>query len=404
MKTYRTISLATLVCQLGLILRSEAQSQTVCNTHNTYRPPENTDITVVCGTKTMAMSIFLCPVYHALYNESLMALNGQFDNAECYGVPDWSTDPPTLKFNFTIAESDVAVCHNNFKITSEVGTGMFSDFSNVQFVNISGIISSLDPSAGTITYRQQILYMFSCRYPMQYLVNNTQLGVSGVSLAVRDNNGSFISTLSMQLYSDTGYTEPLIVPETGLNLKTRIFVGVKATNLTNRFNVLLDRCYATTSPFPSNSTYYDLFVGCTRDGQTRVELNGVSQMARFSFEAFRFVEHKNLTVSTFYLHCVTRLCEVSRCSALLPDCSSPAAGRRRREASSNQDVPANNMVTVTSPPIMVTKLNNAASSTSQGNSSPLVGVIVAVAILTILFISTAAFLGLYLRRRKTAFQ
>lgn len=28
-----------------------------------------------------------------------------------------------------------------------------------------------------------------------------------------------------------------------------------------RFNVLLDRCYATTSPFPLNSTYYDLFVG-----------------------------------------------------------------------------------------------------------------------------------------------
>ena len=28
-----------------------------------------------------------------------------------------------------------------------------------------------------------------------------------------------------------------------------------------RFNVLLDRCYATTSAFPLNSTYFDLFVG-----------------------------------------------------------------------------------------------------------------------------------------------
>lgn len=114
-----------------------------------------------------------------------------------------------------------------------------------------------------------------------------------------------------------------------------------------RFNVLLDRCFATTSPYPMTSTYYDLFVGwvcplipqtapvtsglrvlwhasfvypprCTRDDQTRVELNGASQEARFSFEAFRFVEHNDQRISTFYLHCATRLCEESVCSQLLP--------------------------------------------------------------------------------------
>ncbi|MEQ2208862.1 hypothetical protein XENOCAPTIV_017767 [Xenoophorus captivus] len=58
-----------------------------------------------------------------------------------------------------------------------VGTGQFSDFSNVQFVNISGSIMSVDPAAGMITYRPQILYMFSCKYPLQYLINNTQLSV-----------------------------------------------------------------------------------------------------------------------------------------------------------------------------------------------------------------------------------
>lgn len=49
-----------------------------------------------------------------------------------------------------------------------------------------------------------------------------------------------------------------------------------------------------------------------------MELNGASQEARFSFEAFRFVEHNGQRISTFYLHCVTRLCEVSACSQLLP--------------------------------------------------------------------------------------
>uniref|UniRef100_H2ZT39 ZP domain-containing protein n=1 Tax=Latimeria chalumnae TaxID=7897 RepID=H2ZT39_LATCH len=80
------------------------------------------------------------------------------------------------------------------------------------------------------------------------------------------------------------------------------------------FNVLLDRCYASTSSFPTNSTYYDLFVGCYKDQQTTLILNGDDQIARFSFEAFRFTEHKNLHVSTFYLHCITRLCDKSSCN------------------------------------------------------------------------------------------
>lgn len=61
--------------------------------------------------------------------------------------------------------------------TSEIGSGQFSDFSNVQYINISGSVTSMDPSSGTITYRPQIEYKFSCRYPMQYLLNNTELGV-----------------------------------------------------------------------------------------------------------------------------------------------------------------------------------------------------------------------------------
>lgn len=45
-------------------------------------------------------------------------------------------------------------------------------------------------------------------------------------------------------------------------------------------------------------------------------VNGQQQEARFSFEAFRFVQHKNRTLSTFYLHCSTRLCERSVCTSL----------------------------------------------------------------------------------------
>lgn len=63
------------------------------------------------------------------------------------------------------------------QINQEVGTGLFSDFSSVQSVNISGVVNSLEPNAGTITYRQEMVYLFSCRYPLQYLVNNTEMSV-----------------------------------------------------------------------------------------------------------------------------------------------------------------------------------------------------------------------------------
>ncbi|XP_051540206.1 zona pellucida-like domain-containing protein 1 isoform X1 [Myxocyprinus asiaticus] len=339
--------LTLLVYQLVLILQSEAQN--ACLTHPTFREPDNSDITVVCGTNRMDLQILLCPIYFSGYNEFTMALNGLFSKPECKGTADWITSPPVLKFQFYITETSISACSNKLKITQEVGSGLFSDFSSVQSVNISGVVSSLDPNAGTITYRQEMMYLFSCRYPLQYLVNNTEMSVSGVNLAIKDNNGSFISTLSMQLFEDITYTTRLFVPPTGLMLKTRIFVEVRATNLTQRFNVLLDRCYATTSPYPVSSTSFDLFVGCTQDPQTVMGVNGEQQVARFSFEAFRFIEHKNRTVSTFYIHCATRLCETSFCRSLHQNCTSSV--RRRRDVQSAQGTSVSDVATVTSGPI-----------------------------------------------------
>lgn len=53
---------------------------------------------------------------------------------------------------------------------------------------------------------------------------------------------------------------------------------------------------------------------CSKDQMTTMHENGDSHHARFSFPAFRFVEQQNQTVSTYYLHCITRLCEISTCS------------------------------------------------------------------------------------------
>uniref|UniRef100_A0A3B4AAJ6 ZP domain-containing protein n=1 Tax=Periophthalmus magnuspinnatus TaxID=409849 RepID=A0A3B4AAJ6_9GOBI len=261
--------------------------------------------------------ILLCPIYNANYNESLMILNGKNDS-QCTGTADLSANPPVLKFRLSIHQNSLEACNN---IDNEVGTGAFSQFSNIQHVNISGKVESSDPATGMITYRPLITYMYSCMYPLQYVLNNTEMAVSlsfraGVNLAINDNNGSFISTLNMSLFTNSSYNTPLIIPATGVNLKEQIWVEVRATNLSNRFNVLLDQCFATVDVYDNATNGYNLFVGCPRDPQTKVIENGESQTARFVFEAFRFVEHKNLKVSRFYLHCITRLCNVSMCASI----------------------------------------------------------------------------------------
>lgn len=66
-----------------------------------------------------------------------------------------------------------------------------------------------------------------------------------------------------------------------------------------------------------SSTCLLFYYRYTRDAQIMVEINGVSQKALFSFEAFRLVDNEYETVSTFYLLCATRLCEVSKRRSLL---------------------------------------------------------------------------------------
>ncbi|XP_051253567.1 zona pellucida-like domain-containing protein 1 [Dicentrarchus labrax] len=278
------------------------------------RRPEYSDISVVCGTSAIDLAIQICPVIYTGYNKSLLILNRIRDNADCQGTLDTSVAPPVLRFSFPIREGNA--CGSNFLTTSAPGTGLFSDFSNIQTVNVSGVVRSFDPTIGTITYNAELKYYYSCAYPLEYLINNTQVDVSSSSIALKDNNGSFISTLSMALYQDINYTTPLVLPRLGVELRTNIYVQVAASNLTSQYFVLLDRCYASVNLQPSNSTYFNLFVSCSIDQLTTMLENGDSQKARFYFPAFRFIEQQNETISTYYLHCITRLCERSTCSTL----------------------------------------------------------------------------------------
>lgn len=82
---------------------------------------------MICGTQYMDLSIYICPVYHAMYNESLMVVNN-VDKPECYGTAVWNVDPPLLTFRFPLNESAIASCNNTFAVcfTTVCSEGAFS--------------------------------------------------------------------------------------------------------------------------------------------------------------------------------------------------------------------------------------------------------------------------------------
>ncbi|KAM7374923.1 hypothetical protein PAMP_007554 [Pampus punctatissimus] len=360
-------------------------SQLTCQ--NDLRRPEYTDISVECGTSSISLAILVCPVVYTGYNESLLIINHMFNKPECAGTLDESVTPPVVRFTFPINMTNA--CGSTFVTTSAAGTGIFADFSNIQTVNVSGVVHSHDPTTGIVTYNAELKYYYSCAYPLEYLINNTQVDVSASSIAVRDNNGSFISTLSMELFSDANYTTPLVIPQLGLELRTNVYVQVQAANLTDQYHVLMDRCYASMSPRPTNSTFFNLFVSCSKDQMTTMHENGDSHHSRFSFPAFRFVEQQNQTVSTYYLHCITRLCEVSTCSDF-KQCNN----RRRRDVRSTG---VSEATTLSSAVPIITRNENSASS-SVSNSDSRMGLGIAVGVLTLAVIVVAAAAAVFYRR------
>ncbi|CAO2631753.1 Zona pellucida-like domain-containing protein 1 [Lemmus lemmus] len=298
-----------------------------CDANLHSRFPAERDISVYCGVQAITMKINFCTVLFSGYSETDLALNGRHGDSHCRGFINNNTFPAVVIFIINL--STLEGCGNNLVVSTLPGVGASGNATSIQIGNISGYIDTPDPPT-VISYLPGLLYKFSCSYPLEYLVNNTQLASSSAAISVRENNGTFVSTLNLLLYNDSTYREQLIIPSTGLPLKTKVFAAVQATNLDGRWNVLMDYCYTTPSGDPNDGTRYDLFLSCDKDPQTTVIENGRSQRGRFSFEVFRFVKHKNQKMSTVFLHCLTKLCRADDCPLLMPICGN----RKKRDVGS----------------------------------------------------------------------
>ncbi|XP_053307380.1 zona pellucida-like domain-containing protein 1 [Spea bombifrons] len=348
---------------LLLIISTERYFVDACS--SAYdRLPDNSDIAVTCGPKDILLSINACPVWYANFNPLELALNGKHNVTECLGVMNNSTGSPFMEFILPVDDTSGNKCGNIIQIIEGAGSGAFSDYSNIQTVAISGFVDS--PSAegsGLVTFSTNLYYNFSCYYPLQYMLNNTQLLTSFGAVAVNSNNGSFISTLSMQLFTDQELSNAVPLNGTVYPLRQKVYVQVSLNNPSTSFNVMLDHCFATPSPMvtlASPSDKYSLFTGCNVQNRTSVISNGRNKTAKFSFETFRFVQHSGQKTSSIYLHCVTRLCLPDKCLQYLEACT---GSRRKRAAAYDQSTVE--AVTVSSGPIYTSDKASGSSSLTE---------------------------------------
>lgn len=94
--------------------------------------PENSDISVSCGTQSIDLNIYLCPMYQALYNESLMVLNNQFTKPTCLGTADWTVIPPVLKFKIPLNETAISACGNSFRVFFKITLLIICKFTSTE--------------------------------------------------------------------------------------------------------------------------------------------------------------------------------------------------------------------------------------------------------------------------------
>ena len=168
-------------------------------------PAGERDVSVYCGVQTITLKINFCPVLFSGYTDADLALNGHHGDMQCRGFINNNTFPTAVLFSISLStleacgnslvvrntqtlrcigsvimlfidlgESKVCGVCFSLQVSTAYGPNAYGNMSVVQIGNISGYIDTPDPPA-IISYLPGLLYKFSCSYPLEYLVNNSQL-------------------------------------------------------------------------------------------------------------------------------------------------------------------------------------------------------------------------------------
>uniref|UniRef100_UPI0037E74215 uncharacterized protein isoform X1 n=2 Tax=Semicossyphus pulcher TaxID=241346 RepID=UPI0037E74215 len=170
---------------------------------------------------------------------------------------------------------------------------------------------------------------FSCAYPLE---TDSSLNVAIRPFLPASDGISGLGTKArafMALYRTSAYTETYPAGRVSLPVGSPLYVGVTVVGRDRRFVLVLENCYATSSPSPNDPMQYPLIRNkCPADSQqVSVIESGRSFRARFS--ALLFLLQGNY--KDVFLHCNLSLCDTR--NSCVPSCA-----RRTYRSVSSYDV------------------------------------------------------------------
>ncbi|XP_075948899.1 alpha-tectorin-like [Anarhichas minor] len=262
-----------------------------------YHRPNNEsyDSSISCSSSSGTMSLSRCQLFEAGFHSSALHLRDD----SCNGT----LQDGRLVFRFN---NDDHLC----------GTALRSN--GTHFVYENTIQGDVDPHGGLINRQRNINLRFWCEYLLTQALS-MDVGINPVESIVRKKlpSGHGQYHVRMIPYQDAGFRYPLA---SGSNIEMevdqRLYVEIRTEGVDARqISTIVDSCWATPVNLASYPVRWDLIhEECPNPADGTVELvaNGISTVARFSFNMFTFTNF-----SSIYLHCQVHLClkRHSNCTA-----------------------------------------------------------------------------------------
>ncbi|XP_041089806.1 uromodulin-like [Polyodon spathula] len=243
---------------------------------------------LVCGSKLIQTGLSKCHMESVGLNSSSVHLL----NSSCQGFEDRN-------------ENVTMVMAVTGRREGECGTTISSNGSHVTYTNT---LHAAHTVVGNVIFNPKADVQFACSYPLD-MQTSLHIAinpiVSTLKIAI---TGLGISTAKMSLYQTPNYTKPYTSEKVSLPIESTLYVGVFVEDIEgDRFAVVLESCYATPSPDPSDPVQFFMIQNrCpNKRGFVTVQENGMSLHGAFSVELFKFVGNYD----SVYLHCGVQVCD-----------------------------------------------------------------------------------------------
>lgn len=80
---------------------------------------DNDDLKVYCGVRVIKLEVNLCTAQWAGFDPNGLALNGMHNNSKCKGTIDTSVDPPVIRYELAVNDSQGNLCQQSLQVNTK---------------------------------------------------------------------------------------------------------------------------------------------------------------------------------------------------------------------------------------------------------------------------------------------